>query len=310
MRLLITGGAGFIGSHFVDLILQRGGDVVIVDDFSSGTPDNVPIHRNVEFVKRNFRACEAQDFTRHFDAIVHLAARPSVRTSWEQPMQAHESNLSLTLHAISLADKLGIKRIVFASSAAVYGDVAEVPTTELSPTVPNSPYGLQKLASEWYGRLFGQARGLSFIALRFFNVFGPRQLQSSPYSGVIAKLVAALQDGRPVNITGDGEQTRDFIYVKDAAAALLAAVTHLNGEMPWLMFNIGTGAATSILDLRREISRFFPDKNCATTFLPAVPGDIRHSAASIRAAAETLNFVPRYTLQEGLAEFVNSAPTS
>ena len=154
MRLLVTGGAGFIGSHFVDLVVGLGGQVVVVDDLSSGTVDNLPTHRGVEFITKNFRTCEARDFAGSFDAIVHLAARPSVATSWEQPMQAHESNLSLTLHAITLASELRIKRIVFASSAAVYGKATEVPTKELSQTSPSSPYGLQKLTSERYGQLF------------------------------------------------------------------------------------------------------------------------------------------------------------
>ena len=127
MRLLVTGGAGFIGSHFIDLVVSLGGQVVVVDDLSSGRADNLPAHRSVELVKKDFRTCKTQDFAGSFDAIVHLAALPSVGTSWEQPMQAHESNLSLTLHAITLASELRIKRIVFASSAAVYGKTTEVP---------------------------------------------------------------------------------------------------------------------------------------------------------------------------------------
>src|SRR5207248_6883251 len=265
--------AGFIGSHFVDLVVGLGDKVVVVDDLSSGRVDNLPTHQSVELVKRNFRTCDARDFAGDFDAIVHLAAWPSVATSWEQPMQAHESNLSLTLHAITLASKLRIKRIVFASSAAVYGKATEVPTKESSQTSPSSPYGLQKLTSERYGELFARALGLSFVGLRFFNVYGPRQPQSSSYSGVISKFLAAMQRGLPINITGDGEQTRDFIYVKDAATALRAAVTKIPKEIPWLVLNIGTGLPTSILKLRRELTRFFPDANQLPTFLPDVSGD-------------------------------------
>jgi len=304
MRLLVTGGAGFIGSHFVDLVVGLGGQVVVVDDLSSGTVDNLPTHRGVEFITKNFRTCEARDFAGSFDAIVHLAARPSVATSWEQPMQAHESNLSLTLHAITLASELRIKRIVFASSAAVYGKATEVPTKELSQTSPSSPYGLQKLTSERYGQLFAGALGLSFVGLRFFNVFGPRQSQSSPYSGVISKFLAAMQKGLSVNITGDGEQTRDFIYVKDAAAALQAAVTKIPNEISWLVLNIGTGVPTSVLKLHREMTRFFPDADRVPTLLPHVSGDIRHSTACTAAATEVFGFFPRYSLQDGLAELV------
>lgn len=307
MRLLITGGAGFIGSHFVDLLLGLGDEVVIVDDLSGGTVDNLPAHRSVEFVEKNFRTCEARDFAGRFDAIVHLAAQPSVATSWEQPMQAHESNLSLTLHAITLASELRIKRIVFASSAAVYGKATEVPTKESSQTSPSSPYGLQKLTSERYGQLFAGSLGLSFVGLRFFNVFGPRQSPSSPYSGVISQFLAAMQKGLSVNITGDGEQTRDFIYVKDVAAALQAAVTRIPNEIPWLVLNIGTGVPTSILKLHREMTRFFFHADKVPTLLPCVLGDIRHSTACITAATEVLGFCPRYSLQDGLAELVQDS---
>ncbi len=307
MRLLVTGGAGFIGSHFIDLVVDLGGQVVVVDDLSSGRADNLPAHRSVGLVKKDFRRCEVQDFAGSFDAIVHLAARPSVATSWEQPMQAHESNLSLTLHAITLARELRIKRVIFASSAAVYGNAAEVPTKESSQTSPSSPYGLQKLTSERYGQLFAGALGLSFVGLRFFNVFGPRQSQSSPYSGVISKFLAAMQGGLSINMTGDGQQTRDFIYVKDVAAALQAAVTKIPDETPWLVLNIGTGVPTSILKLHREMSRFFPNADRMPTFLPPLSGDIRYSTACTAAATEVLGFCPRYSLQDGLSELVQDS---
>lgn len=302
MRIIVTGGAGFIGSHFVDLVVSLGGEVVVVDDLSSGSSDNLPTHRNVELIKKNFRTCKAPDFAGSFDALVHLAALPSVASSWEQPMQAHESNLSLTLHAITLASELRIKRIVFASSAAVYGNTTEVPTNESSQTSPSSPYGLQKLVSEQYGHLFAGALGLSFVGLRFFNVFGPRQSPSSPYSGVISKFLTAMQNGQSVYVTGDGEQTRDFIYVKDVANALQSAVTKISNEMAWTVLNIGTGVPTSILELHREMTRFFPDADKVPGFSPTAAGDIRHSMACITAAAEALQFSPRYSLQAGLAE--------
>jgi UDP-glucose 4-epimerase len=307
MRLLLTGGAGFIGSHFVDLVVGLGGEVVVVDDLSSGSVENLPTDQSVEFVEKDFRTCKARDFAGSFDALVHLAAQPSVATSWEQPMQAHETNLSLTLHAITLANELRIKRIVFASSAAVYGRATEVPTKESSQTNPTSPYGLQKLTSERYGQLFAGALGLSFVSLRFFNVFGPRQSPSSPYSGVISKFLAAMQKGLAVNMTGDGEQTRDFIYVKDAATALQTTVTNIPKEIPWLLLNIGTGVPTSILQLHREMTRFFPQANSVPVFLPGVSGDIRHSTANTVAASEAFGFCPRYSLRDGLAELVRES---
>jgi UDP-glucose 4-epimerase len=307
MRLLITGGAGFIGSHFVDLVVGLGGQALVIDDLSGGSIDNLPIDPSVEIIRKDFRTCEARDFRGSFDALVHLAALPAVALSWKQPMRAHESNLSLTLHAITLANELRIRRIVFASSAAVYGDTTEVPIKESSRTNPSSPYGLQKLTGERYGQLFARPLGLSFVSLRFFNVFGPRQSPSSPYSGVISKFRAAMQNGVSVNITGDGEQTRDFIYVKDAAAALYAAVTKVSNDIPWLVLNIGTGVPISILQLRREMARLFPLADKPPTFLPSMEGDIRRSTAETAAAIETLGFCPRYSLQEGLAELVQSS---
>lgn len=302
MRLLITGGAGFIGSHFIDLVVGLGSQVVVVDDLSSGKAENLPVHPSVKLVHKDFRTCEAQDFAGSFDAMVHLAAQPSVVTSWEQPMLAHELNLSLTLHAITLASDLRIKRIVFASSAAVYGKTTEVPTKESSQTSPSSPYGLQKLTSERYGQLFAGSLGLSFVGLRFFNVFGPGQSPSSPYSGVISKFLTAMQKGLSVDITGDGQQTRDFVYVKDVAAALHSAITKIPKKTPWLILNIGTGVSTSILQLRREMIRFFPDADKVPIFLPSVSGDVQHSTACVTAAAEVLEFSPRYSLQDGLAQ--------
>ena len=222
-------------------------------------------------------------------------------------MQAHESNLSLTLHALTLAHELRIKRVIFASSAAVYGKAAEVPTKESSQTSPSSPYGLQKLTSERYGQLFAGALGLSFVGMRFFNVFGPRQSPSSPYSGVISNFLTAMQNGVSVNITGDGEQTRDFIYVKDVAAALQSAVTKIPNETSWLVLNIGTGVPTSILGLRREMTQFFPDADKVPIFLPTVSGDIQLSTACVTAAAEVLGFSPRYSLQDGLAELFQAS---
>jgi UDP-glucose 4-epimerase len=302
MRLLVTGGAGFIGSHLVDLVVNLGGQVVVVDDLSSGRVENLPTHRSVQFINKSFWKCEARDFTGNFDAVVHLAALPSVATSWEQPMRAHDSNLSLTLHAITLASELRIKRVIFASSAAVYGKASEVPTKESSQTKPSSPYGLQKLTSELYGQLFAGPLGPSFVSLRFFNVFGSRQPPSSPYSGVISNFLAAMQRNQSVNITGDGEQTRDFVYVKDVAAALQAAVTKVPNEMRCSALNIGTGVPTSVLELRREMIRFFPDADKAPVFLPTPSGDIPHSTACITAATEVLEFSPRYSLRDGLAE--------
>src|SRR2546423_5803245 len=224
MHILITGGAGFIGSHITELLLTFNYRILILDDFSSGMADNIPHDRRVSIIHKNLLALAPAEWPRGLDAVVHLAALPSVTDSWIKLRQAHEINLTGTVHALEAARYNRVPRFIFASSAAVYGDAKAMPLHEDARTEPLSPYGLHKLAGEQYGRMIARESDMTFIALRIFNAYGTRQPASSPYSGVITRFVHAMRDGKPITIRGDGSQTRDFVYVKDVAAAVASAL--------------------------------------------------------------------------------------
>lgn len=221
MHFIITGGAGFIGSYLTEKLLSEGHKVTVVDNLITGNLNNLhDDQHNLKIITKNILDCHPLDFNYPIDGIAHLAATPSVSESWEKLMETHDNNLSTTIAVIQLCQKLNIPRLVFASSAAVYGTKITLPISENQPLQPISPYGLQKLFSEQYTSLLAQKIGFSFVSLRLFNVFGYRQLPTSPYSGVISILLAAMQENKPIVIYGDGTQTRDFIYVKDVAIAL------------------------------------------------------------------------------------------
>jgi UDP-glucose 4-epimerase len=304
---LITGGAGFIGSHLVDFLLEAGHGVTVLDNFSSGRRENLPAHSHLDVVEADLLEVAAGQISATFDGLVHLAALPSVNDSWTAMMVAHQLNLTATVRVLELARTLKIPRIVFASSAAVYGNPQSVPISEESPTIPVSPYGLQKLASEQYGRLFSDSSTLSFVALRFFNVFGPRQVASSPYSGVISKFAAAMRAGEPVTIYGDGKQTRDFVYVSDIARGIARALAAKAIEA-FAVCNLGTGRAVTIRELAETMCSNFPDWKGSIETAPAPPGDIVHSQASIGAAGRLLGYEPTFSLASGLAEMMRSGP--
>jgi UDP-glucose 4-epimerase len=297
---LITGGAGFIGSHLVDRLLQAGHRVTVIDDFSTGKAENLPCEGPLEIVADDLLTLVPDRLAGPFTAVVHLAALPSVNDSWAQLAQSHARNLTATVRVIELARELGIPRLVFASSAAVYGNPDTLPIAEVHPRWPLSPYGLQKLASEEYGRLFARD-DFSFVALRFFNVFGPRQVADSPYSGVITKFAGALRENQPVTIFGDGTQTRDFVYVHDIAAGILLAL-EATGLAPFTVCNLGCGHAVSILELAETMRGFFPRWKSEFQRAPMPPGDIVRSEADVSAAQTLLNYRPEHSLESGLAE--------
>src|SRR5436190_5201531 len=303
---LITGGAGFIGSHLVELLLHDGHRVTVIDDFSTGKRENLPSQRELAVVAADLLTVTRDQLAGPFDAVVHLAALPSVNDSWTDLMAAHQLNLTATVRVLELAHAIGISRIVFASSAAVYGNPQNVPVNEEHATMPLSPYGLQKLASEQYGQMFAQHQALSFVALRFFNVFGPRQVATSPYSGVISKFASAMQSDQPIKIYGDGKQTRDFVYVADIARGIAQALEAASLE-PCVVCNLGTGRAVSIRDLAETMRGIFPDWKGSIETAPASPGDIVHSQASIAAAGRLLGFKPAFSLETGLDRMMRSA---
>jgi len=297
MNILLTGGAGFIGSHCADLFSEKGWQITIVDDFSSGNQGNLFAHPEVTIIRKNVLALNGDDFKGGFDAIVHLAALPSVKASWETPLAAHERTLTSTIKIVEIARDLKVPRIVWASSAAVYGKPSALPIHETHPRSPLSPYGLQKSVAEDYLSLFSEYYGFSALNLRLFNVYGTRQDPSSPYSGVISLLLEASRTKSDFWIEGDGTQTRDFIHVSDVARAITEAV-----KLPFATgaqaINIGTGKPISLNELIEVVQSHagsFPVKNRD----PRV-GDIRHSVADVSAMLELLSLTDPVSLRDGI----------
>jgi UDP-glucose 4-epimerase len=306
MHYIVTGGAGFIGSHLTEQLLSEGHFVTVVDDLTSGRRENLPIHQNLRLLEKDVLQCQPWDFPEAVDGLVHLAATPSVVSSWEHPLHAHQNNLSTMLVVIQLCKALNIPRLVYASSAAVYGNPVQLPIDESHPTTPISPYGLQKLVSEQYLQLFAEQVGFSAVILRLFNVFGSRQVASSPYSGVISIFADAMAQGRSLTIFGDGHQTRDFVYVKDVAIGLSQGLTISLRESSVLICNIGTGKAVSLLELIELLRRYFPDWKADIQFKDVRSGDIQHSLPTIRCAMSHLGFTPHWSPVREMEAFVDS----
>ena len=306
-HILLTGGAGFIGSHVSEVLLAAGCRITVVDDLSSGTKTNLPEDPAMNFQEHDILQYPEKDWPTDIDVIVHLAAIPSVAQSWIDLKRAHEVNVSATVHLLEVARRLGIGRFVFASSAAVYGNPATLPLVESSPTVPLSPYGLQKLASEQYGSLLSRETNITFVALRFFNVYGPRQSPSSSYSGVITAFAEALRNGSTLTLRGDGRQTRDFVYVKDVARAVATAACDDLPEGEFRASNIGSGHSTTILELAETMRGFFPGSAAQVAFGPLMPGEIRDSRSDIACAQKMLGFIPRWSLHDGLADLFRAS---
>ncbi|MFM7887150.1 MAG: NAD-dependent epimerase/dehydratase family protein, partial [Pseudanabaena sp.] len=236
----------------------------------------------------------------------HLAATASVPSSWLYPLDTHENNLSATVWVIELCQKLNIPRLVYTSSAAIYGEQTELPITENHLPNPIAPYGWQKLFSEKYAYLFSQRFGFSFIGLRLFNVFGPRQIPDSSYSGIISIFVNAMQQNQSITIYGDGKQTRDFVYVQDVATALSDALAKPLKSNFYSICNIGTGISTSLVELVDIISKCFPSWSANIKLEPARFGDIRRSQSDITRAYDILGFVPKTSIQSGIEYLVRS----
>lgn len=305
MHFIVTGGAGFIGSHLTEQLLSKDHQVTVIDNLITGYLKNLPEHPNLKFLKKDIFACQPNDFDDRIDGIAHLAATPSVTTSWLQPLEAHHNNLSATISIIQLCQALNIPKLVFASSAAVYGDPKSLPISENQQAAPISPYGLQKLVSEQYASLFAQQLGFSFVALRLFNVFGPRQAPNSQYSGVISIFSEAMRQCSPITIYGDGTQTRDFIHVQDVAAGFFKALTISLDPGKSVVVNLGSGKPTSLIRLIDVLKECCPNWTSSVNFLPSRIGDIQHSLADISNAYSLLEFAPKWSLQQGLEDLIN-----
>ena len=304
-RALVTGGAGFIGSHVADALLDRGFHVVVLDDLSSGRRENVP--SKAEFARLDVRSDDAARMVRDggFDVLVHLAAQIDVRKSVTDPV--HDASINI-LGALNLLEAARAARtpprVVFASTGgAIYGDFVTPPNAEGTPKDPDSPYGIAKLAVEHYLAYYGRLHGIPGVVLRYSNVYGPRQ---DPHgeAGVVAIFCGRLLEGRPLTIFGDGTQTRDYVYVKDVAAANVAAATvplPPAGRLDGHAVNIGTGVETNVLTLAETLRRV-SGREAPIERAPARPGEQLRSAVSVAKAKQFLGWTPQRSLDAGLKE--------
>jgi UDP-glucose 4-epimerase len=299
LKILVTGGAGFIGSHLVDLLLSQNHQVVVLDNFSTGKLINLPRAGSaLRIVDGDIRCSDTVEQTAAgCNAIVHLAAVASVQASVEDPCGTHQVNLVGTLNLLETAKKQGIERFVYASSAAVYGDTAVLPVGENTPLRPLTPYAADKLAGEYYIDFYRRQYDLKPVIFRFFNIFGPRQDPSSPYSGVISIFLQRALSKQPITVFGDGEQTRDFVYVADLVRLLEQAVS-MSKNMTAPM-NVGNGEQTSLNQLLAAI-RNFSNYPLDISYDAPRAGDIRHSCADNQRIKEQMDFRNQYTTAEGL----------
>jgi UDP-glucose 4-epimerase len=306
MRILVTGGAGFIGSHLAERLLQDGHEVRVLDNLSTGRRENLPTHPRLEFVEGDIRATGAMSAVAGIDAIYHLAAVASVQASVEDPRGTHETNFVGTLNLLEAARQHGVRRFIYASSAAVYGDTADLPVSEEAITKPLSPYAADKLAGEHYLDFYGRKYGFAGTAFRFFNIYGPRQDPSSPYSGVISVFVDRMRENRAVTVFGDGRQTRDFVYVGDLAELLASALSneHAVGQV----LNVGRGVECSLLELLTELEKL-GGKRIERRHEPARTGDIRHSRARVAHLRQVFGHVPQTAIGAGLAKLLAGSTT-
>jgi nucleoside-diphosphate-sugar epimerase len=299
MRYVVTGGAGFIGSNTVDELVRRGESVVVLDDLSAGKEDNLADVRNkISFIKGSINDLEAVRRAMHeADYVLHLAARTSVPRSVKDPLETNKVNIEGTLNVLVAARDAKVKRVVLAASSSAYGETPTLPKVETMQPEPISPYGVTKYVCELYAQMFGKVYGLQNVCLRYFNVFGPRQDPSSPYSGVLAKFCAAFLEKTEPVVFGDGEQTRDFTYIDNVVQANLLAceAPAASGKV----INIGTGARISLhetLQLLREIS----GNDLQAKHDSPRDGDIRDSQADVALSRELLKYEPTVNFAEGM----------
>ena len=296
---LVTGGAGFVGSHLVEALVASGRKVRVLDDLSTGRIDNLSsVKSDVDFIEGSILSeDDLMKASSGVDNVYHLAAVASVQKSMEQPLLSHEICATGTLKVLQAAKLNHCKRLVFAASSSAYGNTGNVPLDENTLLDPLSPYASSKLAGEFHAVAFARAMGLETVRLRFFNIFGPKQRGDSPYSGVIAIFTEMFKNGIAPTIFGDGLQSRDFVFVHDAVQALILAGT--KSEISGQVFNIGTGKSTSLLDLAFHLQTL-TGKNLAPQHLPARSGDVRYSLANITKAQQMLGFIPKFDVPSGL----------
>jgi len=297
MKVVVTGGAGFIGSHLVDLLLAKGREVLVIDNLVTGQRSQVP--QEAIFIKGDVADPHLlAEALPGCDAVFHLAAVSSVQDSLDRPIEVHNTNLTATLALLEASVRHKVPRFVFSSSAAVYGDTGGEPAREDMTPKPMSHYAVQKLASEHYCQVYHRLHGLETVCLRYFNVYGPRQRADSPYSGVIAKFIEAARTGQPITIFGDGEQTRDFCHVTDVAAANYLAATSPSNEVAGEIFNIGTTASISVKKLAGIVAFAFGAADKQPTYGPPRAAEIRHSRADTSKSLHTLAWQAAVSLDQ------------
>ncbi len=303
-KIVVTGGLGFIGSHIAERLV-RDNEVTVVDDGSTGRLDNVRhlLPEGLVFVEGNVATLDLTKIFEGKDYVFHLAALPSVPRSIKDPMRTHQANLTGTLNVLVAAKDAGVKKVVFASSSSVYGDTPTLPKSEDMSLNPKSPYAVTKAAGEMYCRVFGEIYGLKTVSLRYFNVFGPRQDPGSPYAAVVPLFIRAVMDGRPPVVFGDGEQSRDFTYVRNVVdASVKACESDMAGS-----FNVACGRSVTINRLVGLINELL-GKDVRPVYVPPRPGDIRHSLADISRAGR-FSYAPSGDFREELKETIRSFGT-
>lgn len=301
---VVTGGAGFIGSHLVTRLVADGHTVRVIDNLSTGKRANLAhLEGRFTFYEGSItdRAALAEAFA-GADYVLHQAALPSVPRSIEDPLESHEQAATGTLQVLIAAREAGVKRVVYAASSSAYGDIDGEYKDETMPPNPQSPYAVAKLTGEYYCRVFTHVYGLETVALRYFNVFGPRQDPTSRYAAVIPLFLASMLDGQPPLIYGDGQQSRDFTYIDNVVHGNLLAATA--PAAAGQVMNLATGARISLLDLVDHLNRLL-GTDLAPQFAPARAGDIKHSRAAIDRARALLGYAPVVDFETGLAHTVN-----
>ena len=297
-KAVVTGGAGFIGSHLTEALITQGYQVIVIDDLSSGKLDNLEhCLEKIEFVKGSVTEFPLLKKQFHgVDYVFHEAAIPSIALSIDNPRATHEVSVSGTLNVLLAASENKVKKVIYASSSAVYGDSPVLPKKEEMLPCPLSPYAAGKLAAEYYCSVFGQVYQLPTVSLRYFNIYGPRQDPGSQYAAVVPKFINMVLKGRPPTIFGDGKQTRDFTFIEDVVTAnLLAAQSNVSG-----VFNISRGVSITINELTELIMKLV-GKKLKPVYHESRKGDIKHSIADI-SKARSFGYEPKYNLGDGLAK--------
>jgi UDP-glucose 4-epimerase len=298
-QYLVTGGAGFIGSHLAEELRRRGAPVRVVDSLITGHRHNLAHVEGVEFLEGDLAELDvARRAVDGIDIVLHQAAIPSVPRSVSDPITSNRANVDATLNVLVAARDAGVRRVVYAASSSAYGNAATLPKHEDMPTAPLSPYALQKLVGEQYMQMFTQLYGLDTVSIRYFNVFGPRQDPSSPYSGVISIFTRALVEGWAPTIYGDGEQTRDFTYVRNVVDGVLraaGAATPVAGQV----INVATGGRISLNELFDALASIV-GSTLRPTYAEARAGDVRDSQADIGRARHLLDYSPSFGFEDGL----------